>query len=217
MTSHDTEMKRYYRDRAQVYDRIYSYPERQQDLRFLEDYIPRQFSGLQVLEIAAGTGYWSQFINPVAASLLATDATAEALAQIEKRDLAQPIATQVLDAYKLSDLSTRFSGLFSGLWLSHIPRQQLPAFVRSLNGILHPGATVLFIDNSAAQCERLPITYTDQQGNSFQNRVLDDGSVHQVLKNFPSENELMQLTQTIGYNHRYMALEHFWLFQYQIA
>lgn len=56
-------MKAYYQERAPVYDRVYSYPERQGDLRFLEEYILQQFSELRVLEIAAGTGYWTQFLS----------------------------------------------------------------------------------------------------------------------------------------------------------
>jgi len=64
-------MKEYYQKRAPVYDRVYAYPERQADLRFLEEYIPEQFSGLDVLEIAAGTGYWTQYIAGQAQSILA--------------------------------------------------------------------------------------------------------------------------------------------------
>ena len=44
-------MKAYYKERAPVYGRVYSYPERQGDLRFLEEYIPQQFSKLSVLEL----------------------------------------------------------------------------------------------------------------------------------------------------------------------
>jgi len=55
-------MKEYYKERAPVYDRVYAYPERQDDLRELEEYIPAQFDGREVIEIAAGTGYWTQFI-----------------------------------------------------------------------------------------------------------------------------------------------------------
>ena len=58
-------MRSYYKERAPVYDRVYKYPERQTDLRFLESYRPRQFSGLKMIEIAAGTGYWTQFISIV--------------------------------------------------------------------------------------------------------------------------------------------------------
>jgi len=40
-------MKTYYRNRAPVYDRVYAYPERQQDLRFLEQYVAAQMEGRQ--------------------------------------------------------------------------------------------------------------------------------------------------------------------------
>ncbi len=40
--SSDYVMKRYYRERAQVYDRVYMYPERREDVRYLERHIPNQ-------------------------------------------------------------------------------------------------------------------------------------------------------------------------------
>ena len=95
-------MKEYYQQRAPVYDRVYSYPERQGDLRELEKYIPAQFDGLDIIEVAAGTGYWTQFICKKARSILSTDITAEALIQINNRagDM-QNITTKIVDAYSL--------------------------------------------------------------------------------------------------------------------
>ncbi len=214
MDSTDSRMKSYYRERAPVYDHVYAYPERQNDLRFLEDYIPEQFTGLDVLEIAAGTGYWTQFIAPEAKSILATDALIEPLAQIEKRAIAKPVAVQVVDAYSLADIPGRFNGAFAGLWFSHVPKQRIGEFLDNLHQILKPGATVLFIDNSIAQCERLPQSHTDQWGNTFQDREVEDGSIHRVLKNFPTESELVQAISNIGLNAEYISLENFWLFQY---
>ncbi len=67
------EMSNYYKERAPVYDLVYGYPERQADLRFLEAHLQEMFDGCGVLEIAAGTGYWTQFISRTAKSILATD------------------------------------------------------------------------------------------------------------------------------------------------
>jgi len=50
-------MENYYSERAPVYEAVYQYPERQKELRLLESYIPKQFKGKKLLEIAAGTGY----------------------------------------------------------------------------------------------------------------------------------------------------------------
>ena len=71
MQQYDSEMREYYKERAPVYDRVYSYPERQDDLRFLENRISAELNGLDVLEVAAGTGYWTQFIHKTASSVIA--------------------------------------------------------------------------------------------------------------------------------------------------
>ena len=207
-------MKRYYKERAPVYDRVYKYPERQADLRFLESYIPGQFSGLKVLEIAAGTGYWTQFISKEASFILATDATKDALDQLEKRNLGQSVLTKVTNAYFLDGVANDFNGAFAGLWLSHVPKQRRTEFLSSLHKHLMTRSMILLINNSPAQCNRLPITYTDNIGNTYQDRTLDSGVTHRVLKNFLSEKELLEVTESMAVDPKYMELENFWLFQY---
>ena len=69
--AHEDTMQGYYRERAPVYDRVYAYPERQADLRWLEREIPALLSGRRVLQVAAGTGYWTQFSSADAQSLSA--------------------------------------------------------------------------------------------------------------------------------------------------
>lgn len=216
MDSSDTKMKTYYKARAPIYDEVYAYPERQADLRLLERYLPDQFAGQHVIELAAGTGYWTQFINRTAGSILATDVTTEALDQIKQRKLSKPVETKLLDAYALGDFSQAFDAGFSGLWYSHIPKQRVKEFLNGFHQCLKPGATVLFLDNSKAQCDRLPLSYTDDHGNTYQDRVLEDKSVHRVLKNFPTEDSLIAAVGKAGRNFKYMALDNFWVFQYQL-
>jgi ubiquinone/menaquinone biosynthesis C-methylase UbiE len=215
MDTSDSVIRDYYRQRAPVYDRVYAYPERQDDLRFLESHIPQQFAGKDVIEIAAGTGYWTQFIAKSANSLVATDITAEALSQIRRRSGLGELTTCLVDAFELGSLEKTFSAAFAGLWISHIPMQDLPRFFHSLHQCLEPGATVVLLDNSEAQCERLPISHTDDVGNTYQDRELDDGSSHRVLKNFPTESELSSALAPEGAECNFLQLEHFWLFQYR--
>lgn len=207
-------MKRYYKERAPVYDRVYKYPERQSDLRFLESYIPRQFSGCKVIEIAAGTGYWTQFISKEASSILAIDTAKETLEQLERRNLGASVLTKTADAYTLDGVANDYNGAFAGLWLSHVPKQRRAEFLSCLHRHIITGSTVLFIDNTTAQCNRLPIAHTDNLGNTYQDRTLDSGVTHRVLKNFLSEQKLLDLTRGIAVSPKYMELENFWLFQY---
>ena len=208
-------MKAYYQERAPVYDRVYHYPERQNDLRFLENFVIRQFAGLNVLEIAAGTGYWTQFIARSAHSVLATDITREALELIGNRELPGTVTVKLADAYSLDDISQSFNGAFAGLWLSHVPKQRLKFFISGLHRCLISGARVLFIDNSAAQCKRLPITDEDQFGNTYQDCVLDSGTTYKVLKNFPTHGDLLKLVDTMSLDPQHIELDNFWLFTYR--
>jgi demethylmenaquinone methyltransferase/2-methoxy-6-polyprenyl-1,4-benzoquinol methylase len=209
-------MQGYYKNRAAYYDRVYSYPERQQDLRYLENLIPDQFSGRDVLEVAAGTGYWTQFIAQKARRILATDLLDEQLAQIRNRPLACPVELKIQDAFKLSALGEKYSGIFSALWISHIPKQKLSTFFDQLHSCARQDCRIVLIDNSKAQCLRLPISFQDEYGNTYQDRSLDDGSVHRVLKNFPDEDELIASVGPRATAISYTSLEHFWLFQYSL-
>ncbi|PIF90927.1 hypothetical protein CLU86_1824 [Acidovorax sp. 62] len=58
-------MQDYYAARAKEYDQIYAKPTRQADLRQMEAWLPTVLAGRNVLEIACGTGYWTQFSEPV--------------------------------------------------------------------------------------------------------------------------------------------------------
>lgn len=214
--SSDSVIKRYYRERAPVYDRVYMYPERREDLQYLERHIPNQFAGRDVLEVAAGTGYWTQFICRKANSILATDVIVEALAQIKQRVGTDTVSTQLVDAYALDELHQTYTGAFAGLWFSHVPVERRSEWLVSLHRRLDPGAIVVLLDNSLAQCERIPVSYTDERGNTYQDRVTDSGEKYRVLKNFPTEKELLEATLRLGRRHRYQELEHFWLFQYVV-
>ncbi|MBT7371087.1 MAG: class I SAM-dependent methyltransferase [Gammaproteobacteria bacterium] len=208
-------MNRYYRDRAPVYDDVYSYPERQQDLRFLESHLSGALRDRHVLEVAAGTGYWTRHISGSARSILATDLEPAQLEQIHQRELGCSTETRVVDAYRLSGtIDDKFDGAFAGLWLSHVPKQRMAEFFSSLHQCLKPGARVILIDNSVAQCQRLPITFTDEWGNTFQDRQLDNGETYRVLKNFPTVEELEHWVSAFGDPEDYVELEQFWLYQY---
>ncbi len=209
----EPDMGSYYRERAPVYDRVYAYPERQEDLRFLEQYVASAFEAKAVLEIAAGTGYWTQFIAKTAKRVTATDREAEPLSYVSERQLDGKVEVIKADAYTL-DFGKVFDAAFAGLWFSHIPVQRVDEFLRSMHGCLAPGSIVILLDNSSSQCERLPISHQDKDGNTYQARELDSGSKQLVLKNLPTEASLKDHTRDFGQFNEYVELDNFWLFQY---
>lgn len=208
------EMRAYYASRAPYYDAVYLKPERAEDIAFLSTYLPSAFAGRSVLEVACGTGYWTQHIARSAARLVAIDAGPEPLAFAKLRPGAERVTFRLEDAYQLPADLGEFDAAFAGLWFSHVPIERRVEFIRSLHARLPRGAKVIFIDNSEVQCREWPIVETDAHGNTYQRRQLRDGSIHRVLKNFPKEDELRQLLSPArGFSIR--QLDNFWLLEYE--
>lgn len=58
------------------------------------------------------------------------------------------------------------------------------------------------------------MTEKDADGNTIQLRSFEDRSVHNVLKNSPSEAELCNLIQDFGHSVMITQLEYYWVAQY---
>jgi SAM-dependent methyltransferase len=207
-----TELVDYYRRRAAEYEAIYAKPERQADLALLREKIPGKLRGARVLEIACGTGYWTQLIAGVAAHVVATDAAEEPMRIAQSKTYSRNPRFVIADAYALPESLGRFDAALAVFWWSHIPRQRIADFLASLHRRLEPGARVVLMDNLYVEGSSTAISEIDAQGNTYQLRRLGDGAEVRVLKNFPSEAELRsQLPAPLSYE----ALEHYWLADYQ--
>lgn len=211
----DPEMLTYYADWAREYERIYAKPERQVDLRDLERRIPDLLTARRVIEVACGTGYWTQHIARTAKFILATDLTDETLEVARSKSLPEDkVRFARADAFDLPAVAGPFNGAYAGFWWSHLRHSECAPFLESLRKCLSPGARVVFMDNRFVPGNSTPISRTDAEGNTWQARKLRDGSAHEVLKNFPTEAELIEQTGSFGIGHEFMELEYYWLFSF---
>jgi demethylmenaquinone methyltransferase/2-methoxy-6-polyprenyl-1,4-benzoquinol methylase len=210
-------MRAYYAARAAEYDRVYDKPERQQDLRAIERWLPSVFGSKSILEVACGTGYWTRFLAPVAARITAVDASIETLNIANARVAAPHVQFIVGDAYRLPVAPLAFDAGFAGFWFSHVPRARVAAFLRGFHGAMASGAKVVLLDNRYVDGSSTPIAEHDAEGNTYQMRRLDDGSKHRVLKNFPSEEELRHAFAGVARELRLHEWQHFWALEYRVA
>jgi demethylmenaquinone methyltransferase/2-methoxy-6-polyprenyl-1,4-benzoquinol methylase len=217
-------MRRYYIQRASYYERVYHKPERQADLRAMERWIGEPFAGRDVLEVACGTGWWTPQAAARCRSWLATDINPETLAVAKAKALPPQVEFMEVDAYTLAELgqrgepgARRFDAAFAGCWWSHVPLSRLPAWLALLHQRLEPGAHVVFLDNSYVQASSTPITRRDAEGNTYQQRTLDDGSTHEVLKNFPTPEEAIAMLGPRARHPRWHPCTHYWILDYTLA
>jgi SAM-dependent methyltransferase len=212
----DASMVSYYARRAEEYERIYHKPERQDDLQRLREFLGRAFAGTCVFEVACGTGYWTEMIARAAASVVATDINEEVLAVARSKSIEPAKAVfRREDAYALPILPGKFDGGFAGFWWSHIPKARIDGFLRGFHRVLSPGARVVWIDNVYVGGSSTPVSRADENGNTYQMRRLDDGSKHEVLKNFPAENELRAAVEGLTASAQVEFLQYYWILSYR--
>ena len=212
-----SEMTDYYAKRASEYECVYQKPERQKNLKALQTTLSESFRGLDVLEIACGTGYWTQFACRSAKSILATDYNEEVLAIAREKDYGDcPVKFVKADAYVLDEVNGMFSAALVGFWWSHIPKSKLDGFLQVLHSKLSRGATVIVMDNRYVVNSSTPISRTDDESNTYQIRQLSDGSNHEVLKNFSSRQDFIEKITPLSKKCEFNELEYFWIAEYNL-
>jgi demethylmenaquinone methyltransferase/2-methoxy-6-polyprenyl-1,4-benzoquinol methylase len=100
----------------------------------------------EIVELAAGTGWWSPLLATKGEVSL-YDATEAPLERARERLLAHGLRAHlhVRDAWAEPD--RQVDALFAGFWLSHVRVERLPAFLGLARRWLRPGGLFAFIDS----------------------------------------------------------------------
>jgi ubiquinone/menaquinone biosynthesis C-methylase UbiE len=200
----------YYRARAPEYERFYQNPARQNDLARLRTWLTAYVQGRTVLEVAAGTGYWTEVAAPVCRAITATDPVNETLAFAAKRQLGSNVELLVADAYDLPQFTSAFDAGMAHFWWSHVEKQRQTAFLSEFMKRLEPDALVLMIDQIYVEGICPTVSRYDEWHNRYELRALQSGAIHEIVKNYPSDEELLASFAQFGEDIRIMRLDHFW-------
>jgi demethylmenaquinone methyltransferase/2-methoxy-6-polyprenyl-1,4-benzoquinol methylase len=73
------------------------------------------------------------------------------------------------------------------------------------------------MDNVYVEGSSTPISRVDQHGDTYQMRRLDDGSGHEVLKNFPTESALRAAVEGFAAEVRVEFLQYYWILSYRLS
>jgi predicted O-methyltransferase YrrM len=212
MTESACSLGDYYAERAFEYDEVYRKPERQADLARLKQLLPPLVAGKKVLEIAAGTGYWTQVLATTAAGITATDINAETTAIAAQRDYGPALVSlRTADAYQLDSVPGEFDLIFCGFWWSHIRRADIPRFLAGVRARTGPGTTLVLADNRYVPGSSTPISRTDEAGDTYQLRQLGDGREYEIVKNFPGREQVAADLDSAATDFSWTELDYYWV------
>ncbi len=206
------QLEKYYAKRASEYEQIYDKAERQDELEWLRRRVPELFQGRTVLEVACGTGYWTQYIARAAKKVHACDIN-DAVLEIARE---KPIPRGKVEFFKADavSLDTDPAGCdaaFAGFWWSHVKKSGIAQFVANLAARLEPGARVVILDNVYVEESSTPISRRDAEGNTYQKRKILSGEEYEVLKNFPTAGELREAVAGVASEAHLESLRYYWL------
>jgi demethylmenaquinone methyltransferase/2-methoxy-6-polyprenyl-1,4-benzoquinol methylase len=208
---HPLPLTAYYAARAPEYEAIYTKPERQEDLAAIERLLAKDLRAREVLEVACGTGYWTERVAGVAKSIRAYDINSSVLEIARAKGMEESkVQFKMGDAYSLPDPSETFDGGFAGFWWSHVPIGRRTEFLTSFLPRFRKNAVICLFDNRYVEGSSTPIARRDEFGNTYQVRVLKDGRETEVLKNFFSEAELRDCFGSVPVRCEIILLKYYW-------
>ena len=213
----DAVMADYYGRRAPLYDHMYR--EVGPDLRtpMLDDMIAT-VSGRRVLELASGTGFWSEWLAPFYDQLVGVDVAPEMLAIARARPIAPGKAEfRQGSVYDLAELPADFGAAIAIQWFSHVPAARYAEFFAALHGRLLPGARVFLADNIRQPHETDPLIPRAGTADTYEVRSLPDGSQFEIVKNYFAPGQFERIVPPAARDLRVQFGKTWWWLTYALA
>jgi 2-polyprenyl-3-methyl-5-hydroxy-6-metoxy-1,4-benzoquinol methylase len=202
------EMQTYYRERAREYDEWFYRQGRynrspETNARWFAE-VDEVFAALDslhltgdVLELAPGTGIWTERLVRTASTVTAVDASPEMIEINRAKVSSHRVSYLLADLFSWQPERT-YDAVFFGFWISHIPLERLDDFLCSVAAMLLPGGQIFFVDGrreftSTATNHELPV-----QDSQTMTRRLNDGRTFEIVKNFYDPADLATRCTRVG-------------------
>ena len=151
----------------------------------------------EIVELAAGTGWWS----PLLASkgeLWLYDAAEAPLERARERLVAHRLRAHIHVRDAWAEPDRQVDGVFCGFWLSHVERARTAEFLDLVGRWLKPGGTFAFIDSR-------PDAYSSAvdhpaPADDLSVRRLDDGREFTIVKVYREPAELETALRGAGFD-----------------
>lgn len=182
----------YYRDIADEYDdHTIDVPGKAELLAAIEAFRPTG----HVLELACGSGAWTERLARTAESVTAVDAAPEMLALARARVDAPSVRFVEADLFTWQ-ADREYDAVFFGFWISHVPEELFNSFWNLVDDCLGPGGRVFFFDDN----HRTEAELVEGSDSPIVERRLNDGTPFRILKVPYLASELERRLQAMNWD-----------------
>lgn len=193
----DEEMRRYYAARAPEYDEVYTRQDPLIKLAWDADldqatlWLDRLPLEGEIVELAAGTGWWSPLLAQKG-ELWLYDINEEPLEMARERLLAHGLRAHIHVRDAWAEPDRRVDALFTGFWLGHVGRARLGDFLDLCRRWLKPGGRFALIDDQ-------PDPAYTPTADDMQLRRLADGREFTIPKVYYAPEEVDEAMRRAGF------------------
>jgi SAM-dependent methyltransferase len=160
----------------------------------------------RALELACGTGWWTQWLARSAALVTAVDAAPEMLALNRVRVAQSNVRYEEADLFSWHP-HEQFDLVFFAFWLSHVPEDRFESFWRLVEEAMAPNGRFFFIDELRNRpdlehpaAKHPELEHEEELGGGIVSRSLKDGRTFRAVKIYHNPTELQRRLAGIGWN-----------------
>ncbi|HEU5016287.1 MAG TPA: methyltransferase domain-containing protein [Roseiflexaceae bacterium] len=164
-----------------------------------------------VLELACGTGWWTEQLARFADDLTAVDAAPETLAINRARLGGQPVEYIQTDLFAWQP-ARHYDVVFFSFWLSHVPPERFADFWGLVRAALKPDGRWFFIDSLPADTSSATNHDAPDADAVVQRRKLNDGREFEIVKVYYAPDDLAQKLDALGWDATIHTTEHYFLY-----
>jgi SAM-dependent methyltransferase len=144
----------------------------------------------RVLELACGTGLWTERLIQLASAVHAVDASPRMLELCSARVGLSKVTLERVDLFGWEP-EEQYDFVFFGFWLSHVPRVLVVDNWRKVVKSLRPGGRFMFVDHNA-EPSTFAVDEKFRSGGDVAFRRCADDSHWEIVKVFYSEREIRE-------------------------
>lgn len=214
----------YYRARAGEYDEWFLRKGRYdqgeefngqwfEEVRVLAQTLERFNPRGDVLELASGTGWWTEQLAQYADGVTCVDASPEVIAVNQERTAKY----QTKIRYMQTDLFSwkpdkQYDVVFFSFWLSHVPPDKFENFWNIVRSALKPNGRVFFIDSARSSRGTAKNQTVENVDEIYNKRKLNDGREFMIVKMFYKPGELEEKLKEMGWKVEVRGTENFFVY-----
>ncbi|WP_246275688.1 class I SAM-dependent methyltransferase [Brasilonema bromeliae] len=165
----------------------------------------------KILELASGTGIWTQELLNVGKKITAIDASEEVI-EINRSKLNSPkVEYRQIDLFAWEP-DTEYDLVFFSFWLSHVPPKLLKSFLTKVYKSVRVGGQVFIVDSRFEPTSTANNHILNDDGSIYQSRKLNDGQEYQIVKIFYQPDELQNKLTEVGFKADVKVTENYLIY-----